>query len=219
MIMMSRRHVHILAWGRKHRPAAKGDERRLHLHILISPRLQLALMNEAARNHETVAAVVEELLWRELGRIAARKGARLVERLRHANALINEIVAFYLTIQIAGEVTVPGQKPPANIHEKEFRRERRNRISEKTVAAFDEVYDLAQMEALAKDNRTRATMYLVLARLAEVNELLLRDASQEEVLVEIEKLREDQERFEEATRKLEEETKDSAATKQASPAA
>jgi hypothetical protein len=56
-------------------------------------------------------------------------------------------------------------------------------------------------------------MYMALARLAEVNEALLKDASDEEVMVEIEKLREDQERFEEATRKLEEETKEPATAK------
>ena len=55
-------------------------------------------------------------------------------------------------------------------------------------------------------------MYALLARLAEVNETMLRDASEEEVLVEIRKLRQDQVQFEEATRKLEEEAKDATAT-------
>jgi hypothetical protein len=39
-------------------------------------------------------------------------------------------------------------------------------------------------------------MYMVLARLAEVNETLLKGASDEEIMAEIERLREDQERFE-----------------------
>jgi len=170
-------------------------------------------MSEAARNHATVGLVVERMLWKELGKIAARKGARFHERLRHADALINEVVASVLAVRIAGEVRVPGQADHANIHEKEPRQERRNRISEKAAAAFEEIYDLAQAEALAAENRTRAMMYMVLARLAEVNEVLLKGASDEEVLAEIQKLREDQERFEEATRKLEKETRESAATK------
>jgi hypothetical protein len=170
-------------------------------------------MSEAARNHTTVGMVVEEVLWKELGRIAARRGARLHERLLHAHGLINEVVASAFAVRIAGEVRVPGQPSPANIHEKEPRQQRRNRISEKAAAAFDEVYDLAQTEALAAENRARATMYMVLARLAEVNEGLLKGASDEEIMAEIEKLREDQERFEEATRKLEEETKEPAAAK------
>lgn len=148
-----------------------------------------------------------------MGRIAGRKGARLYERLRHANALIDEVVALAFAIEPAGRVQLPGQAAPADIHEKEPRHRRRNRISEKTSAAFDEVYDLAQTEALASNNKTRATMYMVLARLAEVNEALLKDASDEEIMAEIEKLREDQERFEEATRIMEEEAKESAAAK------
>ncbi len=211
--MIRREHVHVLQRGRRHRRAAQGHPRKFHLHLLISPQLQLSLMNEAARNHATVGMVVEQVLWKELGQIAARKGARLHERLRHANALINEVVASAYAVRIAGEVRIPGQANPANIHEKEPRRQRRNRISEKAGAAFEEVYELAQTEALAAENRTRAAMYMVLARLAEVNETLLKGASDEEVMAEIEKLREDQERFEEATRKLEEETKESATAK------
>ena len=171
------------------------------------------MMSEAARNRTTVGLVVEEVLWKALGHVAARKGARLQERLQHANWLITEVVASgFGGVPIVGGVQIPGQPAPANIHEKEPRRQRRNRISEKATAAFDEVYDLAQTEALASKNRTRAAMYMALARLAEVNEALLKDASDEEIMVEIEKLRENQERFEEATRLLEKEAKESAAT-------
>jgi len=214
--MIPREHVHILVKGRRHRPKAKGRPRRMHLHVLISPQLQLSLMHEAARNHETVGMFVERALWKLLGQIAARKGARIVERLRHANALIEEVVALGSPIMIAGTVRIPGQTtPPPDIHVKEPRQQRRNRISDKSSAAFDEVYDLAQTEAVASNNKTRAMMYMVLARLAEVNEALLRGASEEEVLAEIAKLREEQERFEEATRVMEEEAKESAATQQA----
>ena len=213
MIMISCEHVHILVRGRSHRRGIKGHPRKLHLHILISPQLQLSLMNEAARNHASVSMIVEQMLWKRLGQIAARKGARLYERLRHANALISEVVASALTVQVAGEVKIPGRKEPANIHAMEPRQQRRNRISEKAQAAFDEVYDLAQTETLAAENQKRATMYMVLARLAEVNEALLKGASDEEIMAEIQKLREDQERFEEATRKLEAEAKDSSGEK------
>jgi len=100
--MSSREHVHILVKGRRHRSAVEGRPRRFHLHVLISPQLQLALMSEAARSRATVGMIVEQLLWKELGRIAARKGARLNERLSHANALINEIVASTMTVRLAG---------------------------------------------------------------------------------------------------------------------
>jgi hypothetical protein len=120
-------------------------------------------------------------------------------------------VASALTVQVAGEVRIQGQKTSANIHEKEARQQRRNRISEKAEAAFDKVYDLAQTEAIAAQNQKRAAMYMVLARLAEVNEALLKGASDEEIMAEIEKLRKDQERFEAATRELEEEAKSDAA--------
>src|SRR5208282_6869102 len=177
-------------------------------HLMISPQLQLSLMNEAARNHATIGLVVERALWKGLGQVAARKGARLHDRLRHANALITEVVTSAYVVGIAGEVQIPGQPKPANIHEKEPRKQRRNRISEKAAAAFEEVYELAQTEAVAAANQERASMYMILARLAEVNETVLKGASDEEVMEEIEKLRGDQERFEEATRKLEEETKE-----------
>ncbi len=211
--MIRREQVHVLQRGRRHRRAAKGHRRKSSLHLMISPQLQLSLMNEAVRNHATIGLVVERALGNGLGQIAARKGARLHERLRHANALITEVIAAAHVVSIAGEVSIPGQAKPANIHEKEPRKQRRNRISEKAAAAFEEVYELAQTEAVATANRTRAAMYMALARLAEVNEALLKDASDEEVMAEIEKLREDQERFEEATRKLEEETKEPATAK------
>jgi hypothetical protein len=96
---------------------------------------------------------------------------------------------------------------------KEPRQLRRNEISQKATAAFDQVYELAQSETLAEKNQARGAMYETLARLAEVNGVLLTDASDEEVLEELQQLREAQLNFEEATRKLEEESKESAAKK------
>lgn len=90
--MIPREHVHILVRGRRYRRGSKGHPRRLHLRVLISPQLQFSLMNEAARNHATVSMIVEQVLWKGLGQIGARKGARLHERLRHANALIKVVV-------------------------------------------------------------------------------------------------------------------------------
>jgi hypothetical protein len=177
-------------------------------------------MSEAARNHVTVGMVVEQALWKALGQVAARKGARLHERLQHANALISQIVAYASPMMVvaAGDFEIPGQTTPpppvpVDVHEVEARRRRRNQISQKAMAAFEEVYDLAQTEALASQNQARAAMYLILARLAEVNEASLRNASDEEVMDEIQRLREEQERFEEATRSLEKEAKEAAATK------
>jgi len=105
-------------------------------------------------------------------------------------------------IQIAG--TLSGATKPGNIHTAEVRQERRNRLSEKCQAALDEVYELAQNEDLARRNRTRAEFYILLSQLAHVNEMILRDASEEEILAEIQKLQEGQERFKEVIQKLEE---------------
>jgi hypothetical protein len=49
----------------------------------------------------------------------------------------------------------------------------------------------------------RAEMYAILARLASVNELILRGAAEEEILVELSQMREERHNFDEATRKLE----------------
>ncbi len=70
--MIHREQVHVLLMGRRHRRAARGHPRKFHLHLLISPQLQLSLLNEAARNHAALGMVVEQVLWKELGQIAER---------------------------------------------------------------------------------------------------------------------------------------------------
>jgi len=141
-----------------------------------------------------------------LGQVTGRRGAQFTQRLRYANALIVEVIAVGFPITIAGT-------GPADIHKKEARQLRRNELSEKAMAAFDQVYELAQSEALAEKNRTRAMFYEILAHLAEVNSATLRDASEEEILDDLQEVREDQVKFEEATRKLEAEAKEAAGKK------
>jgi hypothetical protein len=158
----------------------------------------------AAADHVTVATIVERGLWKYLGNQAARKGAQLFQRLLYADALICDV--------LGNSVAIAGTRP-ANVHQKEPRPLIRNELSEKVKAAFDEVYEIAQTEALAEANEARAGMYELLAHLAQVNRSILKDASEEEILDELEKVREDQLKFEEATRKLEAEAKESAATK------
>jgi hypothetical protein len=140
--------------------------------------------------------------------MAAKRGAKLFERLRYADALISEVIALGSPIQPAG-----GRLPADDIHVKEVRQRRRNELSAKTIEAFDQVYEIAQTEALATENQLRTAAYEVLAHLAEVNAAILKDASEEEILAEMEKLREGQREFEEATRELEAETKEPAGKK------
>jgi hypothetical protein len=167
----------------------------------------------AGVKHVTVSYFVERTLWKGLSKEAAKKGAKLFARMHHADSLINEIIAEFMAIRPAGRLRIPGQPEPENIHETESRQNRRNRVSQKVEAAIEEVYELAQSEALAEENQTRAVFYGVFAQLAQVNENILEGASNEEVLAEIEKLRQEQKRFEETTRKLEEEAGSSSATK------
>jgi hypothetical protein len=154
----------------------------------------------------TVAELVENAVREHLAKLTSRKGSHLTQRLRYANALIAEVLAVGSPIAIAGT-------GPANIHQKEPRQLRRNEISQKAAAAFDQVYDLAQAETLAEQNQARGVMYEVLARLAEVNGALLKDASDEEVLEDLQELREAQLKFEETTSKLEAEAAEAAGKK------
>ena len=201
------------ALGRRQQRHMRGHRRSGQLHVRLSPQLHLALKEMADVKHVTVSYFIERTLWKGLSKEAARKGARLFARMHHANALISEVIAEFMTISVAGHVTIPGQPEPEDIHEAEPRQDRRNRVSKKVEAAIEEVYELAQTEALAEENQTRAVFYGVLAHLAQVNENTLQGAANEEVLAEIEKLRQEQKRFEETTRKLEEEAGSSSATK------
>ena len=199
-------------FGRHQQRHVRGHRRSVHLHVRLSPQLQLALREMADVKHATVSYLVERTLWKGLSKEAARKGAKLFARMHHADALIGGIIAEVMVVRPAGHVKIPGQPEAENIHAARTRQLRRNRISQKVEAAIDEVYELAQTEALAEDNRARAVFYGLLAQLAQVDENILQGASDEEVLAEIKKLREDQERFEETTRKLEEEAEISPAT-------
>ena len=174
-----------------------GYKRTFQLHVKISSQLYLALHGAAAARVETVSALVEEALWGFLAEMASRSGAQVFEQLRHANALIQEVVA------IAHKTPLMAEKDAKNIHETDPRQHRRNQLSEKANSAFEQVYELCQSERLAAENRMRATMYAVLARLAAVNEMILQGATEEEVLKEIRQLNEERQRFEEHTRKLE----------------
>jgi regulator of RNase E activity RraB len=112
--------------------------------------------------------------------------------------LITEVIAIGYAVRPAGQLVV------GDIHTRETRQRRRNELSAKALEAFDQVYEIAQTEALAEANELRIAAFEVLAHLAEVNSSILRDASEEEILAEMEKLREEQRNFEAATRELEE---------------
>jgi hypothetical protein len=180
--------------------------------MVISARLQYALMKAAANRCLSKSLIVEEALWREIGRLTVQDKGRVVQRLKYLGALISEIVAVGMVVVPVGELNVPG-RTPGDMHSKESRRERRNELSQKVHTAMSQVFDLAQSEALAEENRMRAEMFRVLAQLASIDALILKDAAEEEVLEGIEKLREEEREYEEATRRLEAEAKQLAAKK------
>ena len=160
-----------------------------------SAQLYLGLNQAAKLKHTTVSGIIEEASWRLLSKITL--SGNIYERLRGAHALVNEVVV------LASKVPLQEKKGPPNVHEKTQRQLRRNELSDKTHAAVDEVYELAQSEKLAKENQTRASMYAIIASLATIDALILKDAGEEEILDEIAALREADNKFEEATRELE----------------
>jgi hypothetical protein len=78
--------------------------------------------------------------------MAAKTSAKLFERLRYADALISEVITLWSRIQPAGGLA------PGDIHTKENRQRRRNELTAKALEAFDQVYEIAQTEALAEAN-------------------------------------------------------------------
>jgi hypothetical protein len=68
----------------------------------------------------------------------------IVAQLRAAQASIHSLTAMGRAVTVAGSVRIAG-----NIHVKEPRQEWRNQISDKTMTAFDEIYELLQAKAFA----------------------------------------------------------------------
>jgi hypothetical protein len=132
--------------------------------------------------------LIEEAVWGFLSKLASRSGARIFQRLRYANTLIQEVVAF------AHKVPLQQGKDPQH---------RRDPLGQKTALAFDQVYELSQSETLAGESEMRRTMYAVLATLATVNKMILDGASDEEIRQETQKLNGERLAFEEHTRRLE----------------
>jgi len=54
---------------------------------------------------------------------------------------------------------------------------------EKGLNTFDELYEIAKSEAMANQARARMQAYMVMAKLDALNALLMRDASDEEILL------------------------------------
>ena len=177
---------------------------------MVSAQLHYALMQAVRIRQRSKSLIAEEALWRELGRLTARDKSKLIQRLKYVDSLITEIVALAQSVEPVGQVQVAGH---VNVHAKEARQERRNELSQKVHTATNQVFDLAQTEALAEENQMRAVMYGILAQLATVDALILKDAAEEEILEAMDKLRQEQRNFEEATRELEAEAKDPAGKK------
>jgi hypothetical protein len=169
-------------------------------------------MKAVMDRRKSKSRIVEDALWRELGQLTARDKAKVLQRLKYIDALITEIVALATaeTIQPAGGVRTAGH---VDVHTKEARRERRNELSEKVHLATNQVFDLAQTEALAEENQMRAVMYGVLSQLAGIDAMILKDAAEEEIMEAMDGLRAEQREFEAATRKLEGEAAEAAGKK------
>ncbi len=139
--------------------------------------------------------LIEEALERFLPTLTEQDFPQLFTRLQLAQGQIREIIAY--------AHKVPLQTHKGDIHAAEARQERRNELADKSRAAFDQIYELAQAKKLEEEARTRSQMYLAIARLATINAKILRDAAEEEILKEIAALHEENQRLEEATRELE----------------
>ena len=144
--------------------------------------------------------IVEEALWRELGRLSGRDTAALTQRLKHLDALISQIIADVMAINAGKELV--------NKREQEVRGRRLNELPEKIRTSMNQIFDLVQTEPLADADQRRAVMFRVLARLAIVSATLLENAAEGSTLVEAEKLHEDQLAFEEVVKQLQDEAKE-----------
>ena len=203
--------THVFIRGLRQRRKVLGHARRFRLDLRISAQLQYALMEAAANRGLSKSLIVEEALWREIGRMTLRDKSGLIQRLRYVDALITGIIATATPVRLAGRVKILGKAPmkaPVDVHAKEARQERRNELSQKAHTATNQVFDIAQSEALAQENQVRAELYRVLAHLATVDALILKDAAEEEILEAIEKLKREQRVYEETARKLESEPKE-----------
>ena len=169
-------------------------------------------MRAVANRRLSKSLIVEEALWREIGRMTPRDKTRLIQRMKYVDGLISEIIAIGTRVESAGEARIPGT--PVDVHKKEARRERRNELSQKAHTAMNQLFDLAQSEALAQENQARAATYKLLAHVAAIDAQVLRDTTEEEILEAVEKLYAEQREYEEATRRLEAETKAVAGKKQ-----
>jgi hypothetical protein len=185
--------------GRVHRKRITGFPRRFRMQLQFSASQYLALQKAADYKHMTRSRIVEEAIWAHLSKLTVNSD--IVQRLRYANSLIHEALAE------AYKTPLKEQKDAANIHENQTRHERRNKLSEKMNAAFDQIYELSQSEQVAGQNQMRAVMYALLTHMAATNEQILRGAAEEEILAEVSKLHEEQRAFEEATRQLEDQAK------------
>ncbi len=111
----------------------RRGERRRRLAATVSGTIYTSaqIAADTERPRLSVAGLVEKAVRKYLAETTAKKGARITQRLRYANALLCDVLASGIVIGIAGSSSV------ANIHAKEPRQLRRNEISQKTAAAFN----------------------------------------------------------------------------------
>jgi len=188
--------------GLRERRRIQGHRRRFRLHVMLSAQLQLALMRTVVAKRLSKSMIVELALWKYLSRLAAYDATKLIQRLKYANALVSQLITIIMALENDAKQT------NAHIPDRATREQRRIQLSQKANDAFDEIYNLAQTPALANASQHRATTYRLAAQLATLNASILEDASGEEILAEIEKLRKKQLAFEDENRLLEAEVKE-----------
>ncbi len=204
----SRHRIHGL-----YRKRIPGIVRQSYIHIRIHPDLHSGLVKFAQIDGITISLLVEGALWKFLSKETARRGGRVVERLRHSQALVREVIAIATEFAAPEPAKVPlqAEKVAPNVQDREVRQNRRSRISQKTENAFDEVYELCHAKQISEQDALRGSMYAILARLAEVNEHILAGAAKEEILQDLDKLGEANDRYEQLTARLEAEVAEKAA--------
>ena len=189
----------------KHRKHRIGIPRSCFLGVRLYVGTYLELRKEAIRTKTTVSQVAERSIMNELKHVSGLFNDRqaMVKQLRAVQANIHSLTAMGRAVTVAGSVRIA-----SNVHVMEPRQDRRNKISDKAMAAFDEMYELLQAKAFAEEQLLKAEGYMVLARLAEVNEVILRDAGDEELFEKLDALDQANDHLEENTEQLEAEAKE-----------
>ena len=158
--------------------------------VVIGTRLTIArgeaFRRAAQLQNKTSSQLLSEIVWGYLEEFAAVNNPQiLLTKLEHVQLRLNELVAFSRAEKTSKMVEKVAQYPGKTILTQayESRQEKRGKMLEKGLNTFDELYEIAKSEAMANQSRARMHAYMVMAKLGALNALLMRDASDEEILL------------------------------------